>query len=203
MKQAIIILVVSFPLFCFAQQKNIYDTASEKICEYMNKNPDRKITTTAEAEAFFSEAFLDVCMPMLDRLMAVEGVSSFDGESGRKMGEKIGLKLAATCPKYLEVMHPVLKASMNDADDVETGTLKGTITEVTQDNYTFLKLKMADGSLKRAVWLTAFNESENFNNDPQNLIGKKVEVKWKSASLFYYKSKSYSTEKIITGIKMN
>ncbi len=169
----------------------------------MNRHAEVKITSEKEATTFFSQAFMDACAPLLDRLLEAEGVSSFNSESGRKLGEKIGLKLAAMCPKYLEVMHPVIAAHVQDNGNSETGTLKGTVTEVTQDNYVYLKLKAADGTQKRVVWLTAFDDAETFNNDPQKLIGKKVEVSWKSAQLFHYKSKSFSSEKVISGLKVN
>jgi len=203
MKKIVFTIALCLPFFAFSQQKNIYDTAADKICDYMNKHADTKITSEKEATTFFSEAFMDACAPLLDRLMEAEGVTSFDNQSGRKLGEKIGLKLAAMCPKYLEIMHPVIKAQIKDDGNTDTGTLKGTVTEVAQDNYTYLKLKTADGIQKRVVWLTAFDEAENFNNDPQKLVGKKIEVTWKAAQLFHFKSKSFSSEKVISGLKVN
>jgi len=167
----------------------------------MNKHSDKKITSQAEAEAFFSEAFMDACMPFIDRLLEKEGLKSFDEQSGRKIGEKISLKLSGTCPKFMEVMRPLVKQSLKDDNDSETGSLNGTVTEITQDGYTFLKLKLADGSQKRVVWLLSFDDAENINNDPKKLVGKKWEIQWKSVQLFYPKSHSFGTEKMITGLK--
>jgi hypothetical protein len=167
----------------------------------MNTHSDKKITSQAEAEAFFSEAFLAVCMPYMDRLLEKENLKSFDVQSGRKIGEKLGLKLSATCPKFLEMMRPLVKEVLKDDNDSETGSLNGTVTEITQDGYTFLKLKLADGSQKRVAWLLFFDDAENINNDPKKLVGKKVEIEWKSVQLFYPKSNSFGTEKMITGLK--
>jgi hypothetical protein len=201
MKKIFISLLVCFPAFSFCQQKDIYDTAAEKICDYMNKHSEKKINSEAEAKAFFSMAFMDACMPYIDRLLEKEGLKTFDEQSGRKIGEKISLKLSATCPKFMEVMQPVVKQSLKDDNDSETGSLNGIVTEITQDGYTFLKLKLADGSQKRVVWLLSFDDAENINNDPKKLVGKKWEIQWKSVRLFYPKSNSFGTEKMITGLK--
>src|SRR5436190_19565337 len=101
MKKIFISLLICLPVFSFCQEKNIYDTAAEKICDYMNKHSDKKITTEMEAKAFFSEAFLAACMPYIDRLLEKEGLKTFDEQSGRKIGEKISLKLSANCPKFM------------------------------------------------------------------------------------------------------
>jgi len=201
MKKILIALLACLPFFGFCQQKNIYDTAAEKICDYMNKHSDKKITSEAEAQAFFSEAFMDACMPFIDRLLEKEGLKTFDEKSGRKIGEKISLKLSASCPKFMEVMQPIVKQGMKNENDSETGSLNGTVIEVTQDGYTYLKLKLADGSQKRVVWLLFFDDAENINNDPKKLAGKKVEIQWKSVRLFYPKSNSFGTEKMVTGLK--
>ena len=201
MKKIFISFFICLPAISFCQEKNIYDTAAEKMCVYMNKHSDKKITSKAEAEAFFSEAFMDVCMPFIDRLLEKENLKSFDEQSGRKIGEKISLKLSGTCPKFMELMRPLVKEILNDDNDSETGSLNGTVTQITQDGYTFLKLKLADGSLKRIVWLLSFDDAENINNDPKKIVGKKVEIQWKSVQLFYPKSNSFGTEKMITGLK--
>src|SRR5258705_11930952 len=128
-------------------------------------------------------------------------MKTFDEQSGRKIGERISLKLSATCPKFMEVMRPVIKQSLQDDNDTETGSLTGTVTEITQDGYTWIKLKLADGSQKRIAWLLFFDDAENINNDPKKLVGKKVAIQWKSVQLFYPKSNSFGTEKMITGLK--
>lgn len=201
MKRLLIAIFFLAPLLSFSQEKerDVYDTLSEKICDYLNKHTEVKVTTQKEAEEFFSNAFLEVAMPMLERLMEIEGVESFDYEAGQVIGKKVGIKLAATCPKYLEIMRPVVK----EVNSAETGNIKGTVTEVAQDTYTYLKIKTADGTFKRVVWLTSFDESESLNNDPQKLVGKKVEIKWTATQLFHYKSKTYAAEKVINGIKIN
>jgi hypothetical protein len=151
---------------------------------------------------FFAEAFLEVCMPYIDRLLAVEGLESFDEASGKKIGVKIGMKLALMCPDYLKVMRPVMKNEINQRVEEAAGTLRGTVAAVMQDDYTYIRVKMDDGSLKRLVWLTYFKEAENFNNDPQQLIGKNVSLDWKEVQLYYHTSHSFSAEKIITALRL-
>lgn len=201
MKRFFSVILFLAPLLSFSQERerDVYDTLSEKICDYLNKHTEVKVTTQKEAEEFFSTAFVEVAMPMLERLMEKEGVESFDYEAGQAIGKKVGIKLAATCPRYMEIMRPVVK----EANSAETGSIKGTVTEVVQDTYTYLKIKTADGTFKRVVWLTSFDDSESLNNDPQKLVGKKVDVKWTATQLFHYKSKSYAAEKVINGIKIN
>ena len=203
MKKIFVLVITTLPLLSLAQEKDIYDTAAEKMCQYLNKHTEVKINSQKDAEAFFSQAFLETCMPMVDRLLAKEGLASFDQQGGELIGRKVGLKLAVICPKYLEIMRPVINDQLQKDDDTETGTIKGTVIQVLQDGYTYLKLKTSDGTQKRVVWLTAFDDAESFNNDAQKLLNKRVELKWKSSQLYYFKSKSFAIEKIITGLKVN
>jgi hypothetical protein len=203
MKRIFLLIIITLPVVAFAQEKDIYDTAAEKLCQYLNTHAPAKINSEKDAELLFSQGFLETCMPLVDRLLAKEGLTSFDNESGLVIGKKVGIKLAGMCPKYLEIMRPVMSDQLKKDDDTETGTLKGTIIQVYQDGYTFLKVKTSDGTVKRAVWLSDFDDAENFNNNPQKLLNKKVELKWKAAKLYYFKSNSFSAEKIITGAKIN
>jgi len=202
MKKIFALVIAALPLFSLAQEKDIYDTAAEKMCQYLSKHTEVKINSQKDAEAFFSQAFLETCMPMVDRLLVKEGLASFDQQGGELIGRKVGIKLAVMCPKYLEIMRPVINDQLQKDDDTETGTIKGTVIQLLQDGYTYLKLKTSDGAQKRVVWLTAFDGAENFNNDAQKLLNKRVELKWKSGQLYYFKSKSFAIEKIITSLKV-
>ena len=203
MKKILVLVIAAFPLFALAQEKDVYDTAAEKLCQYLNTHAPAKINSEKDAELLFSQGFLETCMPLVDRLLAKEGLTTFDNESGLTIGKKVGIKLAIMCPKYLEIMRPVMNDQLQKDADAETGSLKGTVVQVLQDGYTYLKLKTSDGTVKRAVWLSDFNDAETFNNNPQKLLNKKVELKWKTIKLYYFKSNSFAAEKIITGAKIN
>lgn len=130
-------------------------------------------------------------------------MESFDKESGMVIGKKVGLKLAVICPRYREIMQPVINDELKKGPETATGTLKGLVVQVLQDGYTYVKIKTADGTQKRLVWLTAFDEAENINNNPQTLLNKQVAFKWETKQLYYFKSNAFAAEKIITGLKLN
>lgn len=196
MKKILLLFIIVLPLFSLSQSKNAIDTAAEKMCDYMNKHTDKKIATMSDAVSYFTEAFVEVCMPMMERLMENEGLTDLDENTGKQIGQKIGIKLAIMCPRYMNVIMPLIKG---EAAEGQTGTLSGIVSEVKQDGYTFLKIKSPDGTEKRVVWLMFFEEAESINNDPQKLVGKKVDIEWKSVQLYYSKSNSFGIEKMITG----
>ncbi|HVZ57944.1 MAG TPA: hypothetical protein VG870_14890 [Chitinophagaceae bacterium] len=202
MKKILFTLLAGLPLACLSQTKTIYDTAAEKMCEYLQAHPDQPIKSEQDAQALFAQAFLDACMPYVDRLLQAEGLSTFDEESGHKIGYKIGLKLAVMCPAYIKILQPVVKGQMTNSSSEETGTLDGTVTGIVQDDYTYLQVRLPDGSTRRLLWLAYFDQAENINNDPQQLVGKKVEFNWKMIRLYYRKSHSFSAEKMVTGMKL-
>ncbi len=202
MRKILVLFLLCFSAVSFCQEKNIYDTAAEKMCAYIGQHSDQTFATQQDTQMFFAEAFLEVCMPYIDRLLAVEGLETFDEASGKKIGVKIGMKLALMCPDYLKVMRPVMKNEINQRADEAAGTLRGTVAAVMQDDYTYIRVKLDDGSLKRLVLLTYFKEAENFNNDPQQLVDKKVSLEWKQVQLYFRKSHSFSTEKIITAVRL-
>jgi len=203
MKKILLLLSMSLPFFLHAQEKDVYDTAAEKMCVYLNNHADTKINSPHDAELLFSQGFLETCMPLVDRLLAKEKMETFDRESGMLIGKKVGLKLAIMCPRYMAIMQPVINDALQKKTETETGSLRGTVVQVLQNGYTYIQLKMADGSQKRLVWLTSFEEAESVNNNPQKMLNKQVELKWELKQLYYFKSNSFASEKIITGLKIN
>ncbi len=203
MKNLFLLLIAFLPVFVSAQEKDVYDTAAAKLCDYLNAHSPEKIKSQKDAELLFAQGFLETCMPLVDRLLAKEGLKTFDNESGVLIGKKVGLRLAVSCPTYMEIMRPAINDELQKNDNEETGSLQGTVVQILQDGYTFLKIKTSDGTIKRMVWLIYFNEAENLNNNPQKLLNKKVELKWKALKLYYFKSNSFATEKIITAAIIN
>lgn len=201
-KTTFLLLLASVCITAHAQTKTVYDTAAEKMCEYLTQHaPDKKDATSKDMEAFFSEAFLQTCMPYLDRLLEEGNLGEFNAESGQKIGYKLGLKLAVICPKYIDIMKPIVKKTVEEKGDDETGSVQCTVQEITTDGYTFLKVKDNTGVQKRLLWLMNFNGAENLNNNPRNLVGKKVTIEWKYVEIFYTKSNSFGKEKMITSVK--
>lgn len=65
MKKIFFLFLFASPIFCLAQEKDIYDTAAEKLCVYLNNHADTKINSPQDAELLFSQGFLETCMPLV------------------------------------------------------------------------------------------------------------------------------------------
>jgi hypothetical protein len=188
-------------------QKNIYDTITSDICKYLNEKVELPlIKTKKDAETVFARAFAEVGMKHLDRIMDVEGTRDMDEVDFEKVGQKVGIKLMTDCPIFIKVIMPLiegeLESSPDEEEEDEVKTTSGEVTEITETNFVILKLKEADGSIKRFYWLTKFKGAENFDNDPQNCKGKKISIKWRFVEVYNPAGKSFSKERVITGITL-
>jgi hypothetical protein len=207
MKKTVVLLsLLVVGVYAYSQTKTIYDTAAVKMCEYMNENTaDRKFNSKKEVELFFSEAFLQTCMPFVDRFLEVEGLQKFDNESGRQIGMKVGMKMATNCPAYIKLIGKMMEDKIIETPEIIDNIqelVKGKVTEVISDGYQFLKIKDQNGNIKRVLWLFNFEGAATYNNDPKKLIGKTVSVSCNQVEIFFAKSNSFGKEKMIVKIKV-
>jgi hypothetical protein len=161
-------------------------------CECVNgKNLDLKNRKEVEMQ-------LGLC------LLEAAGKNNINFDSGtdsiKPMAEKVGIKMATICPA-------VFVSFANTGDDVQessnTSEVSGKIKVVELTELGTIVLKEDSGKEHRLLWISYFNGSDDFVSDPKKLINKSVTVSYEMTDIYFPKTKSYITSKLIIGLKVN
>lgn len=193
MKKSIYLFV--FTLFThqlYAQTNEQLESMAKLTCECVNgKNLDLKNRKEVEMQ-------LGLC------LLEAAGKNNINFESGTEeiepLAEKVGLKMATKCPAIF-----VSFANTNE-DTQEQPTsfeVSGKVKSVELTELGTLVLKEDSGKEHRLLWISYFNGSDDFVSDPKKLINKSVTVSYEMTDIYFPKTKSYITSKLIIGLKVN
>lgn len=193
MKKSIYLFV--FTLFTnqlYSQTNEQLQSMAQLTCECVNgKNLDLKNRKEVEMQ-------LGLC------LLEAAGKNNINFDSGtdsiKPMAEKVGIKMATICPA-------VFVSFANTGDDVQessnTSEVSGKIKSVELTELGTIVLKEDSGKEHRLLWISYFNGSDDFVSDPKKLINKSVTVSYEMTNIYFPKTKSYITSKLISGLKVN
>jgi hypothetical protein len=202
----LIVLLVTTHLF--AQQTPKIDKASEDICKYMKDNKNKSsIKTEKDATSFFAEAFLKVCSKDIEGLLKEGGIKTFDKAGGQQLGYKIGLKLAANCPEYMEIMKPVIDSKIEETTEetasvVANNIVVGYVKEVFTKEYTYINIKNEENKIEKLLWLENFQGAEKVENNPAMLINKRVRIEYTYKEIYNSTTNTFNNEKVITSLSL-
>jgi hypothetical protein len=191
MKRSAILFACSFAAsVAFAQTEVELESIAKLTCECVTgKNLDFKNRKEVEIQ-------LGLC------LLEAAGKHKIDFSSGtsevESLGEKVGLKMATKCPS-------VFASFANTEEESPTNLIEitGKIKSVELTDIGTLILKEDSGKEHRLVWVTYFSGSDDFVGDPKKLLSKGVTISYETLDIFFPKSKSYVTSKVIKGLKIN
>lgn len=193
MKKSIYLFV--FTLFTnqlYSQTNEQLQSMAQLTCECVNgKNLDLKNRKEVEMQ-------LGLC------LLEAAGKNNINFDSGtdsiKPIAEKVGIKMATICPA-------VFVSFANTGDDVQessnTSEVSGKIKSVELTELGTIVLKEDSGKEHRLLWISYFNGSDDFVSDPKKLINKSVTVSYEMMDIYFPKTKSYITSKLIIGLKVN
>jgi hypothetical protein len=90
-----------------------------------------------------------------------------------------------------------------DAEESENIEIKGKIQSVEEGDFISFKIKDASNNVHKIVWLTKFENSEQYEKNPKILIGKTVTVSVYELDFFIAKTKSYAPVKQILSLSID
>jgi len=130
------VALVTVTLSSFSQ--SVIDTMSQEVCKCMEAV---KILSIEDNEKIIAEAtkcMLEAYATHEAEVSAQLGITEFNGETGRILGQKIGLKMATYCPDYLMKMGT---AAQGNPVKESTYRLIGKIQSIEQGEFISYKLK--------------------------------------------------------------
>ncbi|MBI3218488.1 MAG: hypothetical protein HYZ44_03170 [Bacteroidetes bacterium] len=165
--------------FLFSSAQDVFDKMAQETCACINKNDLPKLTKDE------IETKLGLCMIEAASNQKYD-IDATDAEAGRKLGEKVGAKMATICPK---VFIYLLDDERSPAE--ATKKIVGTIKKLIEGEFNYLLIKDSSGREVKLIWLRYFKGSEELLENNGKLEGKKVTIAFEEVECYSPQAKSY------------
>jgi hypothetical protein len=210
MKKIILALTICVSLNTLAQnsKEELLTKMSNEACVAFEKVD----ITSLNKDNYQQELSLILIPIMSDNMDAIKkyyDIETPTEENFRKIGMDLGMKLAATCKKFMEFSISIAQESLSKKTPVpakkeklQTTELTATLTAYTPADIAFITVKDAKGKMQKLYWMEYFENADNFMANMKKYIGKKITITYAERDVFDAAKKTYKSIKVIAGIEL-
>jgi hypothetical protein len=213
MKKTLLTLLMICPLFLWAQADKYTKKAAEQTCDCLSKKDIKSIKKSSDATAIIGQCFVaGDFMANFDKIAAenkIDASKGMNAESGRQVGEKVGVKLAEIgCSSYMQLikiyMNEESKNNPNDKTEAVSSQNENAAFSVDYltllriektDNLNFLIFKDSKGKEIKIWWLEYFKGAEKLKE--KDVVGKQLKCTIIEKEFYNPKIEDYVKVKII------
>jgi hypothetical protein len=212
MKKIILAVAVLFTISAKAQitKDSLLKVMSKEACEDLNKKDLSKVDAS-NIESEFSMILMPTLMSHTAEIESVYGGGMTDEATMKKLGTDLSLKLAFSCPKFMELSmkmmgkKPVTNTKKNpertEEISAENETL-GTLLTVNAGDISTLSIKDGKGKIVKFYWLEYFENADVLLANNRKYLNKKVRINYTEKFVFDAAKKDYKAIKVITSIDL-
>lgn len=220
MKKIILTLFIAAHAFAMNAQKSAIDKVANAACECINNTELDPNMTQQDAELLLGQCMGPSMLENMQGLMKEMKLKEFNQESGYQIGIEVGKKLAAICPKFIE-LSLIMARNSNEADSEEVyedapiegeeemegedgtlGMLTGRFVREEGGAQRYIVLN-ADGVEQKLLWLYWFDGSDDLLADPSFYLNREVYVEYMDIEMFDGISRTYVPAKVIMSLLPN
>ncbi len=130
-------------------------------------------------------------------------ISMNDYESGRALGEKVGVKMAVICPEvFMTFMDEETEGEYDDDDTAtKSTTISGVIKSISDGDVSYIAIFDLNNKVQQFIWLRNFEGSDKIIENEKAVIGKKVKIEFVNTECYIPKMKEYYMLKEIVKMK--
>ncbi|MEY3850879.1 MAG: hypothetical protein RJA38_1320 [Bacteroidota bacterium] len=221
MKEIILTILIAAQAFAMNAQKSAIDKVANAACECINNSELDESMTQQDAELFLGQCMGPSIMENMDVLMKELKLKEFNQESGYQIGIEVGKKLAAMCPKFIELSIIMARNANSEVEtteeyddageqvdeeyaeeDAEIGVLTGRYVREEGGAQRHIVINV-DGIEEKLLWLYWFDGSDDIQADPSFYLNREVYVEYVSMDMFDGISRSYVPVKVLISILGN
>lgn len=201
-KTFLLLLLLTTTSFLAIAQESVIDKISSETCDCMTQ----KAITEMDQSLFEQE--LGMCMitaatPLMAQLQEEENIDLNDPNAFQKIGEKVGAKIATSCPELFTKMMEFYGVETQTAAEVrQLLVMEGTFTGLQTGEIARIQLSGANGAMADFLWLEAFEGSQALEANPNALRGKAMKVFFTEKAIYNPDSKAYETQKVVQRIEI-
>jgi len=204
-------------------QKSALDKVANAACDCINNSELDENMTQQDAELFLGQCMAPSIMANMDALMKEMKLKEFNQETGYQIGIEVGKKLAATCPKFIELsiimarnaneevpLEESYDESESDSEleseyveeDAEVGVVVGRFVREEGGAQRYIVINV-DGLEEKLLWLYWFDGADDLLADPSFYLNREVYVEYVSFEMFDGISRSYIPVKVLVSLLGN
>ena len=214
MKKIILTLFIAAHAFAMNAQKSAIDKVANAACDCINNSELDQTMTQQDAELFLGQCMGPSMMANMEALMKEMKLKEFNQESGYQIGIEVGKKLAAVCPKFIElslIMARNGKESLApeeleeeniQEEDTELGTASGRFVREEGGALRYIVLNV-NGVEEKFLWLYWFDGADDLIVDPSFYLNREVYIEYVDFEMFDGISRSYIPVKVLVSLLGN
>ncbi|PHR26455.1 MAG: hypothetical protein COA38_14840 [Fluviicola sp.] len=197
MREGLLIIAVMFGMNVVAQTEKQITKVTNSTCECLQ---DKGIES---GDMNKLQMELGICMlaAMGENNISIDVNDPSEIES---FGEKIGIQLAYSCPKFLEIIGEMVEEDpdmlndiMDARDEPSLEISTGIVSEVKSDDFVTLKIKNISGKKETFFWMQHFEGSSLLENGGSAILQKNVYIEYETIEVYSPKLEDYIDLKII------
>lgn len=194
MNKIFFIISIIISLNAFSQTENELDQISDFTCECLTKKKIKK----SELEKL--ELELGLCM-MESVSKAKVDLDFTDEDVMTTLGEKVGVRMAVSCPPFMELIGLMMEDDPNfldDEEEVRKISFQGELSKLNKDQFVTIELKSEDGKKHTFYWFEYFEGANILKDNTNFLMNKKINIEYKEVEYYFPKYDDYVKIKVIT-----
>jgi hypothetical protein len=214
-KIQLILCLFLLSISAFAQSKaeeNLLNTMGDEACTAINKTDFSKRDDPTETKMKLGLAILPVLEKHREEIKKIWGLNVSESGDARIVAEKLGVKIAYTCPKVQEITIALLKKDeglservkekMNEGPEktYSTQEVAGSILRMEGSDIATIFVQTSNDETMKILWLEQIEGSELLEKYSEADHGKTYTFTYKLMTVYQPKNKSYQDVKVLVSI---
>jgi hypothetical protein len=184
--------------FCVLFAQKYTDKAVKQSCDCMNKL-DPNLAPKA-LEAAVSKCIETAALANMSGLVDEYKMDLGDEAAAEKIGEKIGMKLVAKCPVFIELAQKFPDDEKEeDADKYEF--VEGKVTTAVKSDFLTITVEETSGDIRVFYLIEYFSGAEEITADLNKLKNKKVKIGYVTKQIFDKESNEFKERKVMVAFE--
>lgn len=206
----LVAIIACFTTKAQITKDSLLKVMSNEACEEFAKK-DFSTIDKKNLETEMGMLLAPAMMSHLDDIERIYGGGMTDPDAMRKMGMDLSMKLASTCPKFIEFSMKMAGKSKEDNSKVKNentsdvngeAIINGTLLSINPGDITTLSLSDGKGKTAKLYWLEYFDNADVLRTNGKKYLNKKVTVNYTEKSVYDFVRKNYKTIKVVTSIDL-
>lgn len=219
MKKIILTVFIAAHVFAMNAQKSAIETVADVACDCINNTELDESMTQEDTELLLGQCMAPSIMENMEALMKEMNLKEFNRETGHLIGLEVGKKLAAMCPKFIELSLIIARNANSEvpAEEYDEGPMESEEENVEEGGYESAQGRFVreeggfqryivlniDGAEEKFLWLYWFDGADDLLADPSFYLNREVYVEYMSFEIFDGISGSYVPVKVLVSLLGN
>lgn len=219
MKKIILTVFIAAHVFAMNAQKSAIETVADVACDCINNTELDESMTQEDTELLLGQCMAPSIMENMEALMKEMNLKEFNRETGHLIGLEVGKKLAARCPKFIELSLIIARNANSEvpAEEYDEGLMESEEENVEEGGYESAQGRFVreeggfqryivlniDGAEEKFLWLYWFDGADDLLADPSFYLNREVYVEYMSFEIFDGISGSYVPVKVLVSLLGN